>query len=353
MDEAARRETGAAIARVQRADGSIPWYPGGPVDPWDHVEAAMGLDVAGRHDDAMRAYAWLRTTQRSDGSWPSARVRGRVTDGTGDANFAAYVATGLWLHLLATGDDRGVAHLWPTVDRAVEYALGLQAPGGEVWWARDPARRADRTALVTASSAVLLSLRCGSALGDRVGAARPDWELAAGRLAAALRDRGSSFTPVGGCAALGRCAPFGRHSMDWYWPVLAGALPAPRGRERLEASWSLFVVDGLGARCVSDRPWVTAAETAELAMALVCCGEDGRATQLLADVQHLRDPGGAYWTGYVYPDRARWPVERTTWTAGAVLLASDALVAGSPTRTMLGTRLDVVVDTSEYAQGSG
>ena len=45
-------------------------------------------------------------------------------------------------------------------------------------------------------------------------------------------------------------------------------------------------------------------------------------------MQHLRDDDGSYWTGYVYPDTTRWPVERTTWTAGAVVLAADALPTG-------------------------
>ena len=49
---------------------------------------------------------------------------------------------------------------------------------------------------------------------------------------------------------------------------------------------------------------------------------------------HLRDPDGSYWTGYVFADDARWPVERSTWTAAAVLLAVDALEAGIDTGTV-------------------
>jgi hypothetical protein len=47
-------------------------------------------------------------------------------------------------------------------------------------------------------------------------------------------------------------------------------------------------------------------------------------------MQHLRADDGSYWTGFVYPDDARWPVERTTWTAAAVVLAADALAGASP-----------------------
>ena len=87
---------------------------------------------------------------------------------------------------------------------------------------------------------------------------------------------------------------------------------------------------GLGLRCVSDRPWVTGAETCELVLALCALGDhDAGGRSCSPSMQHLRHDDGSYWTGYVYPDDARWPEERTTWTAGAVLLAAAAL-AGDP-----------------------
>ena len=43
------RATVDAIAAVQLPDGNIPWTPGGHTDPWNLVEAAMALDVGGRH----------------------------------------------------------------------------------------------------------------------------------------------------------------------------------------------------------------------------------------------------------------------------------------------------------------
>jgi hypothetical protein len=50
----------------------------------------------------------------------------------------------------------------------------------------------------------------------------------------------------------------------------------------------------------------------------------------LAAMQHLRDDEGAYWTGLVFADGVRWPVERTTWTAAAVVLAADAISGATP-----------------------
>jgi GH15 family glucan-1,4-alpha-glucosidase len=74
------------IAGLQKENGEIPWSKGGKTDPWDHVESAMGLSVAGRHPEAERAYAWLAATQFSDGSWWSATRDGAPEDTTKDAS---------------------------------------------------------------------------------------------------------------------------------------------------------------------------------------------------------------------------------------------------------------------------
>ncbi|MFD4431421.1 prenyltransferase, partial [Nocardia sp. NPDC058497] len=63
--------------------------------------------------------------------------------------------------------------------------------------------------------------------------------------------------------------------------------------------------------------------------------------RLFTDVQHMRDPDGSYWTGLVFTDGKRWPEERTTWTAAAVVLAADAL---SRTSTANGIFRDGVLD---------
>jgi len=161
-------------------------------------------------------------------------------------------------------------------------------------------------------------LRCGVALAELRGEAQPDWELALADLAEALSTRPEAF------------ADRSRFSMDWYYPVLAGAVTGIDADARLAADWDRFVVPGLGVRCVADRPWVTGAETCELALALAAVGRTDAGIEQVAAMQHLRHGDGSYWTGFVYPDDARWPVERTTWTAGAVVLAADALSAATP-----------------------
>jgi len=118
--------------------------------------------------------------------------------------------------------------------------------------------------------------------------------------------------------------------MDWYYPVLGGAVRGDAARALLASRWEDFVVPGLGIRCVDTNPWVTGAETCELALALDALGDRAAALTLLRDMQHLRDGDGGYWTGYVFPDDALWPREQTTYTAAAVLLAVDALSTGTP-----------------------
>jgi hypothetical protein len=334
LSRSAIEETGAAIAAVQLPNGALPWSPGGQIDAWNHVEAAMALDVAGRHDAARAAYDWLRATQNPDGSWYRSyreSEAGVVCEDAGrESNHAAYLAVGLLHHLLVSGDEAYLDQMWPTVVAALEFVLSLQRPGGEIRWERDAAGMPGTDALLTGCSSMFQSLRCALDLARRRDEPQPDWELAAAMLGHAVATHPERFSPKD------------LFSMDWYYPVLGGALRGPAGATRLDEGWETFVVAGLGVRCVSDRPWVTGAETCELALALCALGDRRRATKLFADMQHLRHDDGSYWTGYVYPDGKRWPAERTTYTAGAVLLAS-AVLAGDPAATYVfgGTELPV------------
>ena len=60
-------------------------------------------------------------------------------------------------------------------------------------------------------------------------------------------------------------------------------------------------MEGLGIRCVSDEPWVTASETAECALAYATIGDLSTATDLLEWTRTHRRDDGSYWTGFVHP----------------------------------------------------
>jgi hypothetical protein len=334
-------QTADTIAAAQAATGQIPWFAGGHTDPWDHVEAAMALDVAGRHDEARAAYDWLRRSQNPDGSWCHTYQGERVVDATRESNFAAYVAVGAWHHFLATGDDAFLDRMWPTLCAALSFVMGLQAPGGEIRWARGPDGAAASEALLTGCASMYHGLRCALAIADRRGESQPDWELTAATLGHAVAAHPERFSPRD------------RYSMDWYYPILGGAVRGEPARQRIDAGWDRFVVPGLGVRCVSDRPWVTGAETCELVLALCAMGQHDPAADLFAAVQRLRHDDGSYWTGYVYPDDAMWPVERTTWTAGAVLLAAATLAGDPPATTAVFGGADLPAGPAETVAGCG
>ena len=311
------RATVGWIAAQQDASGALPWFRSGQLDPWDSVEAAMALDVGGEHARAAGAYRWLAGRQRDDGSWAAEYRDGAESAPATESNHAGYLAVGAWHTWLATGDERLVADLWPAVRRGLDLVVRMQLAGGAVSWALRPDGTPDDTVLLTGNASLFQALRCGIALAALGNESQPDWELAVTDLGDALRERPESF------------ADRSRYSMDWYYPVLGGALTGAAAQERLDAAWDMFVVPGLGARCVSDHPWVTGAETCELALALAAAGRRDDAVEQFAAMQHLRDADGSYFTGFVYPDDAIWPVERTTWTAGAVVLAADALSGAS------------------------
>jgi hypothetical protein len=305
-------DTATSIARTQQPSGAIPWSAMGHTDPWDHLECAMALTAAGLIEPARAAFAWSRREQRADGSWPI-QFRGEVIeDANSDTNFCAYIATGVWHHVLVTGDDAFAEMMWPTVHAAIEFVLGLQLRSGEICWGAGPTGRIEE-ALVTGSSSIYQSIRCALALANHLGEPQPEWEVAVGRLGHALATHAGAFTEKP------------HHSMDWYYPIMCGVLRGDAAESRIDLRWGDFVVDGIGIRCVDDRPWVTGAETCELVCALDALGRGDEALEQFANMQHLRERDGSYWTGLVFADGKRWPVERTTWTGAAVILAADAL----------------------------
>jgi hypothetical protein len=114
-------------------------------------------------------------------------------------------------------------------------------------------------------------------------------------------------------------------------------------QDRIESRWQIFVENNIGCRCVSDEPWVTVAESCELTLALLAAGEHAKALSLFSWLHQFMDEDGGYWTGYNFRDKVIWPREKTTWTAGVILLAADALSEHTAAATLFtkNTRGDV------------
>lgn len=317
-DEVVR--TAESIAALQLDNGMIPWNEGGHCDPWNHVETAIALDIAGLHDHAERAYDWLRDTQHADGWWFNYyESDGSVKDPKLDTNVCAYVAAGVWHHWLCTWDRGFVDTMWPTVERVIDWVLSLRRHDGTIRWAREEHSMPWDYALLTGSSSIWHSLECAVNLAELVRDPHPEWAAAAARLRHVICTRPDAFEPKA------------RWAMDWYYPVLTNAMEADQARDRLASGWGTFAMEGRGIRCVSDEPWVTAAETAECAIAHAAVGDVETAKSLLYCTRAHRNDDGSYDTGIVYPTFERYPAgERTAYTGAAVIMAADAICGGTP-----------------------
>ena len=130
------KPTADYILGVQSEDGAIPWFAGGKTDPWDHIEAAMGLSIFGEYARAELAYNWLAQQQLDDGSW-WAHYEGNVPvkGDRRETNFIAYCATGVWHHFLITQDLQFLQRSLPMVEKAINFVLSHQADTGEIYWA--------------------------------------------------------------------------------------------------------------------------------------------------------------------------------------------------------------------------
>ena len=326
-----------SIASLQLASGQIPWWRGGHADAWNHVEAAMALTVTGYEREARAAYRWLKREQLGDGSWFNYYVGDRVMDARLDTNVCAYIATGVYHYVLVTGDESFAHEMWPSVERALEFVLRWQLPDGTIRWSLDATGRAENYALLTGSSSIFHALRCGVALSERLDHLMPAWELAAGRLGHAIAHHKGAF------------APKNEFAMDWYYPILSGALSFEAALRRLLGGWETHVMTGYGVRCVSTNDWITAAETAECVMALDAVGLTSEALDLFSLAQRHRRDDGSYWTGYAYPETVTFPDRETTsYTAAAMILAVDALTSATPAAGLFRhENLPEVVDLAE------
>ena len=315
--------TARYIASLQLESGALPWFEGGIVDPWDHVEAIMGLTVGGHFQAARHGFDWLEDTQREDGAWHAAYADEDAADDTrAETNFVAYPATGLWHYFQATGDQEAVVKYWPMVERAMEFVLSLQTADGEIYWAVDTHKGISRDALVTGCSSIYKSLQCTAALSTTLDQDPSRWLQARERLGHAIVHKPHLFDRTWESKA--------RYSMDWFYPVLTGVLQGEAATARLDARWHEFVEHDLGCRCVVEEPWVTVAETCELIMACVSAGERAKALELFNFIQRFQVEDGSWWTGYVFKDDVHWPDERPSWTAAAILLAADSLFQLTP-----------------------
>ena len=308
------------ILSCQDSEGGIRWEPNSKLDPWDHIESAMGLDVLGFEAESKNAYNWLRAYQESDGSWLSL-FHSSEKNNLKETNFSSYIAVGMWHHFKNFNDKNFLDEFWPVLDAAIEFTLSAQSEHGDFFWAKDNKNWLDDS-LKTGCSSIYMSLLCYKKIAHEID----------------KRDRVSD-TQINNLRDCLKNKPFRfdrnweskeRYSMDWYYPILSGAFSKSDSIELIRDKWNEFVVEGLGCKCVKEEPWVTAAESAELVLALTKIGLKNEAEKILQDTFNLIDDDGLLWTGYVFKDKKYWPIEKPSWTMGAAILAGNAINKFSP-----------------------
>lgn len=327
----------ACMLEAQTADGAIPWFEGGPWDPWNHGECVMALFVGGEQAAARQGLEALAARQGRDGAWlgeygnvlpmsDRMHLAREPAPAFRDTNFAAYCAVVVWHAFVITGEVALARRYWPMVREAIAFVVRLQHPTGDISWSEEAHGSDADDAVRAGCGSIYKSLECALRLADLVGEPQPAWAAAKARLGEALRARPERFD-----RSLDRSA----FAMDWYYPVLGGAIGGAAAQARLDADWSRFVAPGLGCRCVHDQPWATVAESCELAITLVSVGRRQAAADLLAWQDAHRDAEGAYWMGWQFEEAILWPEERPTWTQAAAILAHDALFEWSPAARVL------------------
>lgn len=328
------------ICKIQRPSGAIPWFADGIWDAWNHVESAMALEAAGELDAADRAFAYLKQTQKPDGSWlgdygntaPMAD-RLHMSRQTGgqfhDTNFVAYCATGIWHRYVSRGDKQDLFRFWPMVSRALGFVLALQSEFGDVAWSSEAKLFGPDDSVLAGNASIRKSLESGIRIATTLGKMKTarTYAQAMARIDNAIKNHRERFDRN----ATDRSV----YAMDWYYPTMSGCLKGHPANLHIRKSWNQYFVDGLGCRCVSTEPWITVAESAELAIALTGLGGHDVARQILKFQLKHRDEDGTFWMGYQFDEKIFWPREKPSWTQAAVILAFEALRAGSPTNRVL------------------
>ena len=309
---------GKYIAKCQNTEGAIAWEPNGKVDPWDHVESIMALNLLDFKDEALKGFDWLISSQQQDGSWYSEYQGEKITNLNKETNFCAYISSGALHHFLNFRERSFLEKIWPTLKKSIEFVISGQTDEGDILWAKDNNEEWMDDSLLTGCASIFKSLNDFNKIAKTLGYEEFILKEEIKNLKDSITNKPERFDRTWESKA--------RYSMDWYYPVLCGIHSKQDSKKFINERWDEFIVPGLGCKCVSEEPWVTVAESCELILALNKIDEKKAALEIFENISKLIDQKDKlFWTGYVYKDDKFWPIEKPSWTAAAVVLAANSL----------------------------
>ena len=165
----------------------------------------------------------------------------------------------MWHHFTNFNDKDFLHEFWPVLDAAIKFTLEAQTEHGDFFWAKDGENWLDDS-LKTGCSSIYMSLLCYKKIAKEINKQDRVSDIQLNNLKECLRTKFYRFDR--------NWESKERYSMDWYYPVLSGVFTELESIEIIKDKWDEFVVDGLGCKCVKEEPWVTAAESSELVLAL-------------------------------------------------------------------------------------
>ena len=309
---------GEYITKCQNRLGAIAWEPNGKVDPWDHVESIMALNLLDFKEEALKGFDWLISSQEQDGSWYSEYQGEKITNLNKETNFCAYISSGALHHFLNFKELSFLEKIWPTLKKSIEFVISGQTDEGDILWAKDYNEEWMDDSLLTGCASIFKSLNDFNKIAKTLGYEEFILKEEIKNLKDSIINKSERFDRTWESKA--------RYSMDWYYPVLCGIHNKQDSKKIINERWDEFVVPGLGCKCVSEEPWVTVAESCELILALNKIDEKKTALEIFENISRLIDlKDKLFWTGYVYKDDKFWPIEKPSWTAAAVVLAANSL----------------------------
>ena len=308
---------GKFLDDVQFLSGAIPSNQDGSHDPWDHLEAVMGLSTLGLKNQALNGLHWMVANQNEDGSWYNLYQDEKPLELNKQTNYASYIAVAVWHFYLLNNDVNFLQDFWEPVKKGILFSLSLQNRNGAIAWNIDKSKKIDEDYLLTGCSSIAKSLECAIAICQVLEhkSFELKWRDAHLKLIVALENPAEIFDLK---------KDRSRFSMDWYYPILGGINSKHRITSLVEMIKTSFWIKGLGIKCVADEPWVTVAETSECSIAFKKIGEDKIALELLLNAIAIVDGQGIPYMGWQFDENIYWPEETPSWTAAACILAADA-----------------------------